>query len=121
MKQKVLIIDDEKVICDSVARTLEANGYDTRKAGNLLDAVELIQHETFDLILCDVMIPHTGGIELVDKLKADPLYSGVPIILMTGMDRDILGATLVSADAVLTKPFDSSQLLEAVRKQLAVA
>jgi two-component system, sensor histidine kinase and response regulator len=114
----VLIIDDEKVIRESVARTLEKAGYETTTAGSLLGAVELIQSKKFDLIICDVMIPHIGGLELVDKLKADPAFSAIPIILMTGMDKDILNATMISADAVITKPFDSSQLLEEVKNQL---
>jgi CheY-like chemotaxis protein len=114
----VLIIDDEKVIRESVARTLSKAGYETSTAGSLLEAVELIQAKKFDLIICDVMIPHIGGLELVDKLKADPAFSAIPIILMTGMDKDILSATMISADAIITKPFDSSQLLEEVKNQL---
>lgn len=120
MKQSILIIDDEKVIRDSVSKTLTNAGYETADAGILLEAVEIIQSKKFDLIICDVMIPHIGGLELVDKLKADPQYSGIPIILMTGMDRDILNATTISADAVITKPFDSKQLLEQVKIQLGV-
>jgi CheY-like chemotaxis protein len=118
MKHKVLVIDDEKVIRDSVCKTLSTNGYETVSAGSLVEAVGIIQQGTFDLILCDVMIPHIGGIELVDKLKTDPIYSSIPIVLMTGMDRDILNATTITADAVLTKPFDTTQLLDIVKKQL---
>ena len=120
MKNSILIIDDEKVIRDSVAKTLTQAGYKTETAATLLEAVETIQSSRFDLIICDVMIPHTGGLELVDKLKTDPQYMGIPIILMTGMDRDVLNATTISADAVITKPFDSLQLLEEVRNQLGV-
>ena len=120
MKNSILIIDDEKAIRDSVAKTLTNAGYETSTAGTLLEAVEIIQSKTFNLIICDVMIPHIGGLELVDKLKSDPIYAGIPIILMTGMDRDILDATRVSADAVITKPFDSTQLLEQVKLQLGV-
>jgi CheY-like chemotaxis protein len=118
MKNSILVIDDEKVIRDSVSRTLNDAGYETKTAGTLLEAVEHIQAERFDLIICDVMIPHIGGLELVDKIKADPRYSSTPIILMTGMDRDILGATVVSADAVITKPFESKELLKHVKNQL---
>jgi CheY-like chemotaxis protein len=120
MKNSILIIDDEKVIRESVSKTLTKAGYETQTAATLLEAVEIIQSNKFDLIICDVMIPHIGGLELVDKLKADPKYSGIPIILMTGMDRDILNATMISADAVITKPFDSAQLLDVVKSQLGV-
>ena len=120
MKYSILVIDDEKVICDSVSKALIGAGYDATTATNLLEAVEKIQSTKFDLIISDVMIPHIGGLELVDKMKADPKYSAIPIILMTGMDRDILGATVISADAVITKPFTSQQLLEQVKNQLAV-
>jgi CheY-like chemotaxis protein len=120
MKNSILIIDDEKVIRESVSKTLSKAGYQTTTAGTLLEAVEIIQSKRFDLIICDVMIPHIGGLELVDKLKSDPQYSGIPVILMTGMDKEILNATTITADAVITKPFDSTQLLEQVRNQLGV-
>jgi CheY-like chemotaxis protein len=120
MKHSILVIDDEKVIRESVSRALTDAGYEATTAGTLLDAVDKIQSNKYDLIICDVMIPHIGGLELVDRIKADPRYAGTPIILMTGMDRDILGATVVSADAVITKPFESRQLLEQVKSQLEV-
>jgi CheY-like chemotaxis protein len=118
---KVLIIDDERVILESVSRTLKKEGYETMTAGSLLEAVELLQNNKFDLIISDVMIPHIGGLELVDRLKTDPKFASTPVIIMTGMDRDILNATLTSADAILTKPFDSEQLLEQVKNQLQTA
>src|SRR5262245_56415562 len=114
MKNSILVIDDEKVIRDSVSKTLADAGYTVESAGTLLDAVEKIQLNRYDLIICDVMIPHIGGLELVDKIKSDPRFSSTPIIIMTGMDRDILGATVVSADAVITKPFESKELLAQV-------
>jgi len=118
MKNSILIIDDEKVIRDSVSKTLKDAGYETNTAGTLLEAVEKIQNNKYDLIICDVMIPHIGGLELVDKIKSDSRYSSTPIIIMTGMDRDILSATVVSAEAVITKPFESRELLNQVKNQL---
>jgi CheY-like chemotaxis protein len=120
MKKSILIIDDEEVVRNSVSQTLQKAGYTTATAASLLEATEKIQSGPYDLIICDVMIPHIGGLELVDRLKGDPKYKSTPILLMTGMDRDILNATALSADAVLTKPFDSGQLLEQVRNQLGV-
>ena len=118
MKNSILVIDDEKVIRDSVSRALTEAGYNPSTAESLLEAVEKIKANRYDLIICDVMIPHIGGLELVDKIKTDPKYSSTPIILMTGMDRDILGATVVSADAIITKPFESKELLGHVRNLL---
>jgi CheY-like chemotaxis protein len=118
MKNSILVIDDEKVIRDSVSKTLKDAGYEATTAGTLLEAVEKIQNNKYDLIICDVMIPHIGGLELVDKIKSDQRYSSTPIIIMTGMDRDILSATVVSADAVITKPFESKELLNQVKNQL---
>ena len=118
MKNSILVIDDEKVIRDSVSKTLTDAGYESSTAGTLLEAVEKIQNNKYDLIICDVMIPHIGGLELVDKIKSDQRYSSTPIIIMTGMDRDILSATVVSADAVITKPFESKELLNQVKNQL---
>lgn len=120
MKNSILVIDDEKVICDSVSKILTEAGYEATTATSLLEAVEKLKSKKFDLIISDVMIPHIGGLELVDKIKTDPQYSGIPVILMTGMDRDILSATVISADVVITKPFESKELLAHVKNQLGV-
>lgn len=110
----VLIIDDEKDIRDNVSSILKKRGFNTTTTDNVVDAENLIRNQKWDVIISDVMIPHLGGFEIVDVVKV--VSPDTPIVLITGMDRDILNSTVTKADAVLTKPFTSKQLTDAIEK-----
>ena len=110
----VLIIDDEQDIRDNVSSILKKRGFNTTTTDNVVDAENLIRNQKWDVIISDVMIPHLGGFEIVDVVKV--VSPGTPIVLITGMDRDILNSTVTKADAVLTKPFTSKQLTDAIGK-----
>jgi DNA-binding response OmpR family regulator len=112
----VLVIDDEKEIREIVSKTLTNAGYDVTATDNVVDAVKLINSKSWDLVISDIMIPHLGGFEIVDHIKDS---SNTPVIVMTGMDKDVLMSTLNKADHVLTKPFSSKDLLGLVKKELA--
>jgi|GEM_PF-1016256 len=114
----VLVIDDEKEIREIVSKTLTKAGYDVTSTDNVVDAEKLIRSKTWDLVVSDIMIPHNGGFELVDCVKDS---SNTPVIVMTGMDQDVLQATLNRADHILPKPFTSKQLLDIVHKELSPA
>jgi len=109
---KILVVDDEKEICEMVTKTLVRNGYDVITATNLQAATKLINNSNWDLIITDAMIPYVGGIELVDDIKAT---SSTPVIMMTGMSEDILKTTINKADLIIHKPFSSLDLLSAVK------
>jgi CheY-like chemotaxis protein len=113
---KILIIDDEEFIRDSVSKTLTGAGFETLTANDLEEASKHIQQENLDLIICDVMLPHLGGFELVDRIKDDPDKKHIPIIIMTGMEQDVLKMTVSNANAIIRKPFNSKQLLDEVKK-----
>ena len=114
---RILIIDDEEFILESVSKILKAAGFETITASSLEEASKIIQNKNLDLIICDVMLQHIGGFELVDRIKDDPLKKHIPIILMTGMENDILSMTISNADAVIKKPFNSQQIIDEVKKQ----
>ena len=110
----ILVIDDEKDIRDSISSILTKKGYNPTTIDNVMDAEDLIRNKKWDLIISDIMIPHLGGFELVDVLKA--VSPKTPMIIITGMDKDILDATVTRANVILTKPFTSQQLTDAVSK-----
>lgn len=116
IQKKILVIDDEQDIRDNINRILTGAGYFVQTADNLRNAVKvLVDQPKFDLITCDIMIPAAGGFELIDQIKADKKYAHIPILMITGMDVEILGATTHSADAVLMKPFTAAELLNKVK------
>ncbi len=116
IQKKILVIDDEQDIRDNIKRILTGEGYFVQTADNLRNAIKiLVEQPGFDLITCDIMIPQAGGFELIDQIKADPAYTHIPILMITGMDTQVLKATRHSADAVLPKPFTANELLEQVK------
>jgi len=110
----VLVIDDEKDMRDNISFILEKKGYVPVTTDNVVEAEELIRNKKWDVIISDIMIPHLGGFELVELIKK--VAPKTPVIVVTGMDKDILGSTLTEADAVLTKPFTAKQLTETIVK-----
>lgn len=115
----ILVIDDEKDIRENVATILTKAGYNITVSDNVTDAAILIRNKKWDLVISDIMIPHLGGFDLVDLVKK--ISPGTPVIIATGMDKEVLNSTITKADVVLTKPFTGKQLTTAVSKLTGAA
>ena len=109
---KILVIDDERDIRQLISYALKSEGYNVTEVATVEDAENKILNDEWDLVISDVMIPHLGGFEIVELVKAQ---KNTPVILLTGMDEDILHSTFTDADLVLTKPVSRQQLLESVK------
>ena len=105
---KVLIVDDEKAICDLIDLNLSASGYHCQTVQNGLDAIDLIENENFDLVLLDIMLPGADGFDVMDYIR--PLQ--VPVIFITAKHevRDRVKGLKLGADDYLVKPFDMVEL-----------
>ncbi len=114
----ILVVDDEDVIVSIISKSLKKEGYHIVTANDHKSALHLTQKTSVDLVVSDVMMPHTGGFELVELLKENPGTRRIPVILVTGMDRDIIDASHVQADAIILKPFDMELLIHTIRAQL---
>ena len=110
---KVLIVDDEKAICDLIDLNLSASGYHCQTVQNGLDAIDLIENENFDLVLLDIMLPGADGFDVMDYIR--PLQ--VPVIFITAKHevRDRVKGLKLGADDYLVKPFDLGELLARIR------
>ena len=108
----ILVIDDELEIRELISGILTAEGYHVTTCGTVEDAENCILKSDWDLVISDVMIPHIGGFEIVELVKA---RKAIPVILLTGLDEEILKSTLTDADLVLTKPIGRKQLIESVQ------
>ena len=94
---KILIVDDEPRNCKLLDAMLRPEGYRTRRAASGEEALEAIAQDAPDLILLDVMMPGMSGHEVARRLKANPLTSHIPIIMVTAQsDR---AARLAGLDA----------------------
>lgn len=113
---KILIVDDEKAICDLIDLNLSAAGYHCTSVQNGLDAIDLIEEEVFDLILLDIMLPGADGYDVIEYIR--PLK--IPVIFITAKHevKDRVKGLKLGADDYLVKPFDVVELVARVEAVL---
>lgn len=120
-QQKLLLVDDEPGIRESVTAYLEDNEeWQVIAASSAEEAWNILQKETPDLIISDIMMPQTDGYEFLTQLREDPRYQTTPVIFLTarGMTRDRIKGHDTGCDAYLAKPFDPEELESIVRNLL---
>ncbi|MGL4774301.1 MAG: response regulator transcription factor [Clostridium sp.] len=116
-RERVLIVDDEKEIRDLVEIYLKGEGYETIKAKDGAEALEMLKNEEFDLMILDIMMPNVNGIEVCMRIREE---REMPIIMLSAKSEDmdkILGLNM-GADDYLTKPFNPLELVARVKSQL---
>ena len=113
---KILIVDDEKPICDLIDLHLAEAGYHCRAVQDGAEAVEIIEHERFDLILLDIMLPGIDGFDIMEYIR--PME--IPVIFITAKYevRDRVKGLKLGADDYLVKPFDVVELVARVEAVL---
>jgi len=118
MAVKVLIVDDESLIVMSTQMVLESIGYEVAAALDGQEALEKAASESPDLILLDIMMPGMDGWETLERLKADPATSPIPVIVFTAREHSKGRQRSVEMGAVeyFRKPFEPDDLIELVEK-----
>jgi CheY-like chemotaxis protein len=112
---KILLVDDEERVRSLLKEVLEGEGYEIQEASSGKEALQSYARLPPDLILTDIVMPDTEGIEMIIKIrKSDP---NVKIIAMSGGDY-LEMARKLGADRTLTKPFSNQTLLDAVKATL---
>jgi DNA-binding response OmpR family regulator len=114
----ILVIDDEEDIATAISRSLKREGYSVIITSDYKTSIKVIANSEIDLIISDVMLPYTGGFDIVEYVKNDEALKNTPVILVTGMDKDILYSSSIKADAVVSKPFDMDRLIALVKVNL---
>ncbi|HEX2544728.1 MAG TPA: response regulator [Ramlibacter sp.] len=110
--KKILVVDDEFDLLQTICATLELGGYQPEAAGNGREALKKLATFEPDLVLTDVMMPYMSGYELVEAIRKLPGREDVPLILMSAIDP--AQHPQGSWHAVLPKPFTLEKLLSAV-------
>ena len=105
---KILIVDDEKPICDLIDINLSAAGYQCKTVQDGLEAIDLIETENFDLILLDIMLPGADGFDIMEYIR--PLK--VPVIFITAKHevKDRVKGLKLGAEDYLVKPVSYTHL-----------
>ena len=119
-KERVLVVDDEEDILELVRFHLTREGYQLTLAATGEEALKKAKHETFDLIVLDLMLPGLDGLEVAKALKADARTKSVPIVMLTakGEDADVVSGLEIGADDYITKPFSPRVLTARVKAVL---
>ncbi|MBL8483555.1 MAG: response regulator [Rhodocyclaceae bacterium] len=122
MQKKVLIVDDEPNIVISIEFLMKREGFATVVANDGEAALEKIASERPDLVLLDVMMPRRNGYEVCQMVRANPEHAGMRIIMLTakGRETEVAKGLALGADAYMTKPFATKDLVAQVRKLLDV-
>lgn len=120
-KAKILLVDDEKDVVDSLLLRFEAGGYEVITAYDGQEALFKAQNESPDLIVLDLMLPKMDGYHVARLLKFDESYKDIPIIMLTarGQTQDKQQGLNCGADVYMVKPFDSKALIAEIERLLA--
>ncbi len=114
---RILVVDDDKDIVDSIAIFLSGEGYEVIKAYNGIEALDALSENEVHLMILDIMMPKLDGIKTLMKLRKS---RNIPVIMLSAKSEDadkILGLT-AGADDYVTKPYNPSELVARVKSQL---
>ena len=114
IREKILVIEDEKSIARFISTILTANGYEAMRAASGAEAMSMISSHCPDLVILDLGLPDMDGVDVIRKIRT---WSNLPIIVISARseDTDKIDALDAGADDYLTKPFSVEELLARLR------
>lgn len=114
IRERILVIEDEKSIAHFISSVLSANGYEAMQARNGSEALSMISSHCPDLIILDLGLPDMDGLEILRQLRS---WSSLPVVVVSARshEKDKVTALDLGADDYLTKPFGTDELLARVR------
>lgn len=123
MNKRVLIVDDEPNIVAALEFLLHKNGYAVRVAANGEEALAQLDAFRPDLVLLDVMMPKVSGYEVCQRMRSQPQWRDIKIVILSAKGREVEVSKGMSlgADLYVTKPFSSTELVATIDKLLSGA
>jgi DNA-binding NarL/FixJ family response regulator len=121
--KKLLLIDDDPNLILLVKDYLEFRGYTVTTAENGREALEILDRELPDMIICDVMMPEMDGYAFVEKIRQDSRFSWIPVMFLSakGQSQDKVRGLTTGADVYMVKPFEPEELVAQVESSLKQA
>ena len=121
MSATVLVVEDDPVIVRLLEVNFELEGFSVLLAHDGAEGIEMARTHQPDVIVSDIMMPHTSGLELLAALKGDPDTKAIPIILLSAKAQtaDLKVGLDAGADDYVTKPFEPLDLVERVNALLS--
>jgi DNA-binding response OmpR family regulator len=120
MPHRILIVDDEPSIVVPLEFLMKREGYEVAVAGDGQAALDAIAGNAPDLVILDVMLPRMSGFDVCRQLRADPRRRGLKILMLTakGRESEMQKGLGLGADAYVTKPFSTRELVARIRALL---
>lgn len=118
MSKKLLVVDDSSAIRQSVSFILQQSGYETVLAEDGQDGLNKVQEQEFSMIITDVNMPNMDGITMITKIRENPKYKFMPIIVLTTESQEgkMQQGKAAGATGWIVKPFDATRLIAVVKK-----
>ena len=117
--RRILVVDDEPLVCDSVRRMLVSYGHEVEVATSAREGLRLFENGRFDLVIIDYLMPGMKGDEMAAEIKTRAMNQPIVIITAAIEMLESSGKPLAEVDAVICKPFQLDELREAVAAVLA--
>lgn len=123
MSKRILIADDEPNIVISLEFLMNREGFEVQVAVDGEAALQAIAAQLPDLVLLDIMLPKKDGFEVCQQIRANPQWQSVKVLMLTakGRDTEVSKGIALGADAYMTKPFSTRDLVEKVRQLLGLS
>jgi DNA-binding response OmpR family regulator len=123
MAKKILIIEDEEIICDLLERKLTREGYSVVITNNGIDGLIKMREDRPDIVLLDIIMPKMGGFEVMEEMNKDKTLKDIPVIVVSNSGQPVeidrikkMGAK----DWLIKTEFDPQEVLEKVKKQIEI-
>lgn len=122
MPAKILLIEDEEVLCNLLEKRLTKEGYEISIARDGLDGLKKMREIKPDLILLDIVMPKMGGFEVLEEMKKDHDLEDIPVIIISNSGQPVeidRAKELGVKDWLIKTEFDPQEVIEKVKKQLS--
>jgi len=122
MNKRILIADDEPNIVLSLEFLMKREGFEVQVAVDGEAALQAIAAQVPDLILLDIMLPKKDGFDVCQQIRANPEWQAIKVVMLTakGRDTEVSKGIALGADAYMTKPFSTRDLVAQVRQLLGL-
>jgi DNA-binding response OmpR family regulator len=123
MGKRILIVDDEPNIVISLEFLMKREGYEVAVARDGEAALQALSDEPADLVVLDVMLPKLNGFDLCQRIRAEPRWQAIKIVMLTakGRDTEVAKGVRLGADVYVTKPFSTRDLVAQVKRLVGEA
>ncbi len=120
MAKRILIVDDEPNIVISLEFLMQREGYETAVASDGEAALGALARDMPDLVILDLMLPKVNGFDVCQRVREDPRFEGLKVVMLTakGRESEIAKGLRLGADAYVTKPFSTKDLVARVKDLL---